>query len=446
MDISNTLQKVEKALDLRFERDSSLYISKEDTEHIKEALYHSKFQNINAFIRKFGNKIIGKIILSNSWLIDFNKNKRELQKIFDTIDKEFLKDIAKDIVEDKIFSTTEFKLFIEQYYLRGISLKNCLKIYQNTNKLIESRVTCFQRYLSEEYILENSSSSIVRFIDSEFKEYPGIYSHLQVKNPNFLKSIFDNYNEISDVIEWIILNKITDRRDKIWNRLFLSNKDIALEQSINYISNYPSWDNTITKYLIQKILVKLENVDRFKESIVESYDNNWEIRLLFIHMLEPPKFKNKDLANKILDSFRDIGVPNKGADSIQKIRDWKETDESYNTKEDLMNSIKSNNQDFTNLKTLEYYTFCLNKTEKEVILDTYSDFSSNKELKLLLSYYLAKFLSKRTIPKYFEEINIVEYIDEITNFIIKLNINTKFSKSFLEKNKKYEELARLNQR
>ena len=50
MNILNTLKKVEKALDLRFERDSSLYISKEDTESIKEFLYNSKFQNINAFM------------------------------------------------------------------------------------------------------------------------------------------------------------------------------------------------------------------------------------------------------------------------------------------------------------------------------------------------------------------------------------------------------------
>ena len=89
MDISNTLKKVEKALDLRFERDSSLYISKEDTEKIKEALYNSKFQNINAFIKKFGNKIVGKIILNNSWLIDFSRNERELKKFLIVLRESF---------------------------------------------------------------------------------------------------------------------------------------------------------------------------------------------------------------------------------------------------------------------------------------------------------------------------------------------------------------------
>jgi len=449
MDISNTLKKVEKALDLRFEQDSSLYISKEDTENIKEALYNSKFQNINAFIKKFGNKIVGKVILSNSWLIDFNKNERELKKIFDSIDKEFLKDISKEIIEDKIFSTSEFKLFIKQYYLIGIPLKDCPKIYQDTEELIQSRVTCFKRYLKEEYILDNRSSNIVRFIDSEFKNYPEIYNHIQAKNPAFLSSIFSDYNDIEAILTWVVEYKVTDRRDKVWNNLFLSNKDMALEQSVNYISKYPSWDNTSTKYLIQKILVKLENVDRFEESMVELYKNNWGIRLLFIHMLEPPKFKSKNLAHTILDRFIDIGLPNNSESAVKKVLNWQESSTSkkgYKTRDEMINAISSNYQDFSNLKTLDYFSFQLNKTEKEIILDAYYNFSFDENLKLLLSYYLAKFLSKRTIPKDFYELNNREYIDEITNFIIKLNINTKFSKSFLEENQKYDELARFNRR
>jgi len=196
MSISNTLKKVEKALDLRFEQDSSLYISKEDTEKIKEALYKSQFQNINAFIKKFGNKIVGKVILSNSWLISFNNNKYELEKIFKNIDKKFLGDISKDIIEDKIFSATEFKLFIKQYYLESIPLKDCARIYKDSNEVIQNRVTSFKRYLKEEYILENSSSNIVRFIDNEFRDYPEIYDHIQIKNSNFLSSIFNNYNDL----------------------------------------------------------------------------------------------------------------------------------------------------------------------------------------------------------------------------------------------------------
>jgi hypothetical protein len=449
MDISNTLKKVEKALDLRFERDSSLYISKEDTESIKEAFYNSKFQNINAFIKKFGNKIVGKVILNNSWLIQFTKNEKELKKIFDNIDKEFLKDVSKDIIEDKIFSTTEFKLFVKQYYLESIPLKDCPKIYADTKELIQSRVTCFKRYLKEEYILENSASHIVRFIDSEFRTYPEIYNHVQIKDSSFLTSVFSDYDDMSDIIEWIISNKITDRKDKIWNSLFLLDKEIALKKSSEYISENPSWDNSITKFLIQRVLVKLSRVDVFEESVVGLYGNYYPIRLLFLHMIEPPRFKDKLLAHAIVDRFIDIGLPNKSESSVEKIVNWQEASSSkqgFKNRDEVIMSIRKDNQDFSNLKTLDYYTFHLNKTDKDVILDSYYNFSFDDNLKLLLTYYLAKFLSKRSIPKHFHELNNVAYIDEITNFIIKLNINTKFSKNFLKENQKYEELVRFNKR
>ena len=379
MDISDTLKKVEKALDLRFERDSSLYISKEDTEHIKEALYNSKFQNINAFIKKFGNKIIGKIILNNSWLIDFNRNGKELKKIFDAIDREFLKEISKDIIEDKKFSTSEFKLFIKQYYLESIPLEDCPKIYQDTNELIESRVTCFKRYLKEKYILENSASYIVRFIDSEFRDYPKIYNHIQTKDSSFLSSIFNGYTDIDDVIEWIISNKITDRRDRVWNNLFLSNKDIALQKSVDYISTYPSWDNNISKYLIQRVLARFDNVDGFEESIIELYNNNWGIRLLFIHMLEPPKFKSKKLAHTILDRFIDIGLPNKNENAVEKIISWQDDSSSkqgFKNIQEIIDSIENVKHNFSNFKTLDYYSSQLNRTNKDIILELYAKFNN----------------------------------------------------------------------
>jgi len=449
LDISDTLKKVEKALDLRFERDSSLYISKEDTEHIKEALYNSKFQNINAFIKKFGNKIIGKIILNNSWLIDFNRNGKELKKIFDGIDREFLKGISKDIIEDKKFSTSAFKLFIKQYYLESIPLEDCPKIYKDTNELIESRVTCFKRYLKEKYILENSASYIVRFIDSEFRDYPKIYNHIQTKDSSFLSSIFNGYADIDNVIEWIISNKITDRRDRVWNNLFLSNKDIALQKSVDYISTYPSWDNNISKYLIQRVLARFDNVDGFEESIVELYNNHWGIRLLFIHMFEPPKFKSKKLAYTILDKFTDIGLPNKSESAVEKIISWQDDSSSkqgFKSREELIKAISNNYQDFSSLNTLKHFSFQLTKTKREIILDSYYNFSFDENLKYILSYYLANFLSRRTIPKHFNEINSSDYINQIIEYIEKLNINTNYSRKFLEDNNKYELLSKFNRR
>ena len=161
MEILETLKKVEKALDLRFEKDSSLYISKEDTEKIKKALSKSNFQNINAFTKKLGNRVVAKVIINNSWLIDFNRNRRYLTQIFDNIDKNFLKDISKDIVTDKIFSTIEFKSFIQSYYIQAMSFKHCIKLYRNEDNKIENRVIAFERYLKEDYIKNNTISRVI---------------------------------------------------------------------------------------------------------------------------------------------------------------------------------------------------------------------------------------------------------------------------------------------
>ena len=219
----------------------------------------------------------------------------------------------------------------------------------------------------------------MRFIDSEFRDYPKIYNHIQTKDSSFLSSIFNGYADIDDVIEWIISNKITDRKDRVWNNLFLSNKDIALQKSVDYISTYPSWDNNISKYLIQRVLARFDNVDRFEESIVELYNNNWGIRLLFIHMLEPPKFKSKNLAHTILDRFIDIGLPNKSESSVEKIVNWQEVSSSkqgFKNIQEIIDSIENVKHNFSNFKTLDYYSSQLNRTNKDIILELYAKFNN----------------------------------------------------------------------
>jgi len=267
--------------------------------------------------------------------------------------------------------------------LESISLKDCSKIYQDDNELIENRVTCFKRYLKEKYILENNASNVVRFIDNEFEYYPKIYNYFQTKDSSVLISIFSGYYYMEDIIEWIILNKVTDRKDRVWSNLFLSHKKISLEQSVNYISNYPDWNNGITKYLIQRVLVKLNDVENFENRILELYDNHYNIRLLFLRMLEPTRFKNKKMAHIILDKFESIGFPNKDEGLVEKIRNWDYSSNSrigFKNREEFIKAINNNNQDFSNLKTLGHFFYKLKQTKKEIILDAYYNLSFNENL------------------------------------------------------------------
>ena len=60
-------------------------------------------------------------------------------------------------------------------------------------------------------------------------------------------------------------------------------------------------------------------------------------------MLEPDKFKNKDLANHILDQFEDIGLPNKSEKNIEQIRNWNESNnlKGFQNRDDLIQDINN---------------------------------------------------------------------------------------------------------
>ena len=80
------------------------------------------------------------------------------------------------------------------------------------------------------------------------------------------------------------------------------------------------------------------------------------------------------------------------------------------------------------------------KASERTTIDTSSS------VKYIICYYLVGFLKKRTIPKYFKDIDSIDYINQITEYIEKLNINTTYSRKFLEDNNKYELLSKFNRR
>ncbi|OQY39044.1 MAG: hypothetical protein B6226_02630, partial [Candidatus Cloacimonetes bacterium 4572_65] len=182
--IIDTFKKIEQTLDLRFEENSALYISKEDTEKIKESLSKNNYSNIFALAKKHGCEIVSKIILKNSWLINYRVIKRNklvsksFYNIFNDVPASFFIQIAKPIIEDTYYSSIEFKSFIEDIYYDKIDKYKCNKIYTEKTNKIENRTYCFVRYLKEVYMLEESTIDLVRFINREFENYPEIHKYL----------------------------------------------------------------------------------------------------------------------------------------------------------------------------------------------------------------------------------------------------------------------------
>ena len=71
----DALQRVERSLDERFEKDVSLYIPVEAVEDIKEQLYKGNYDYINNLYkaRKYSAEILTNVVIKNAWLMPNKK-------------------------------------------------------------------------------------------------------------------------------------------------------------------------------------------------------------------------------------------------------------------------------------------------------------------------------------------------------------------------------------
>jgi len=451
INISENLAQINKSFNLRFEKDTTLYISKDDEETIKKILFNRKYQNLQAIVKKLGNKVVVKVLLKNSWLIDFAKlnseNKKIISNVFAQTDREFLINISKDIREDNIYSSLEFKNFIKQF---TINSTNSLKTYKNIDENINVRAIAFGIYIKTEYRLKNSIENSLRFIDQEFNNYQELYNNINQYKNNMLDAIFINAQdyEKETVANWIIENKLSDKKDKVWTNGLRALGDYAFDAMIKYVQENPEYDNTTTKLIIQKRLGIFYKSDNFKEKIVSLYKDSYKIRILFFHLLEPDKFRDKELAQNIVSNFKAIGVPNSAKALIVEIEKWEveSVQNSFPDRKSFIQNLNEGNQDLTNRKTLNHFQHKLKKTDEDVILDIYFN-QRETEVQTVLAFYLAESLRfKRVNSKLKCIVEDNEYIELIADLIDKEQINTKYSKEFLFQNNKDEILIKLNRR
>ncbi len=449
MDISESLSKIEKSLNLRFEKDNTLYISKKDEEEIKKALFHFRTQPIEALIKKLGNKIVSLIILRNSWLIKrFDKTTQNfLKKIFSQVDENFFKEISQDIINDRIYSSIEFKEFIEGF---NITSENSKNIYQDKKRKLDIRAKAFQKYL-EDYFQKNNISFLLNFIDNEFRRFPDLYDYINRNRNDMLSLLFKNFedDEKTAISKWIIENKISDKKDRIWENLLKSFEKIGFDASIEYIKVHAvNRDKKIIKNLIKRILGSFYKIKDFEDKIRDLYrDYPYpSIQTALIYMLEPDKFKDKKIAQNLIIDFETYKVPENTEDAVKNIENWTNKRDSFTDVEDFISNL--NNQDLTNDKTLGYFSVRLEKTQLEIILNIFSKYQNNDDVKKIISFYLTNKLKfNKGISKKFNEItsdkDCIEYISE---FIEKYDIRTQQAKDFLSKNGKDDLLAKFNRR
>jgi len=261
--INLTFNRIEKSLDLRFQKNGTLFISKDDMESLKKTLYKEEYQNFFALKTKIGEAVLIQVLLKNSWLINDRafKNKDFKKMLLGNIGKEHF-DFLEKIIEDKTFSTKVSKEFFEKIYYELVDVKRCQKIYQDNKIKASVRAICFKRFVmnsSKEgsYLIRETDSL---FMDKEFYKY--------VKNKPYLNNILEKFSEKDKVAEWILTNKCDKNMDTVWSSAFASLKNNAFNATINYINLNMDYDNFTTKWLIRKIIPKLLLQESYSQTIM----------------------------------------------------------------------------------------------------------------------------------------------------------------------------------
>lgn len=444
MQIKNSLIRIEKALNLRFEKDSSLYISKEDTEKLKEYLYKKQNQNIDALVLKLGNKVVSNIVLKNNYLIDINdRNLRSsLEKLFKSLDKSFFVSISRDVVEDKIFSTIEFKEFVEKFFFKEVSLDECAKKYQDIYEKIDNRGVCFARYLAEDYALKNSSANLVRFIAAELKKHPDISNYFSNKNQNFLAKIFSVSPNKADIAKWIIDNN-TNATEIYWINGLASLDEDGFNQMVAYVEANPQYNNEITKRICSKYFQQFYMLDIFIQSISNLFLAYRDVRFFLVNMLESDKIKDNNVVLALIRNFKiNAGSNEKLLEKISKIESGELKSKLSFTDLMLLDEINNIRNDLSKIPTLLYFNkICYDNHEHAMYL--YFNYKDNARVVDVLSFYFAHSLKKYSFDK-LSPLNLDQgYVKKIGDWIEKSAIKSNSAKVFLEEYKRDDVLESL---
>ena len=445
--LSDTLNRIEESLNVRFEKDTSLYIKKSDEERVKKAIVDGHYQNLSALAKKLGDKIVAVVIMKNSWLVSLSslkKCKRSMVEIFESLNRSFMGDISKDILNDNVYSSIEFKDFIESFYYKSLPADECERIYKSENEKISIRSHCYARYIEDYCKRAEDGKDVAEKIDYELNDYRDIKNYLN-KNSWVLSRALSQLTDSMGLCTWILRNILCNPIEKMWESILLSFKNDSLRSGCQYINENPYYANENTKYVVQKLFPYLSECVSFEENVVELYDNNREVRIFFIHMLSPQRFRDKDLANKILIEFEKIGVNPNWSDHRAKIREWTKIANCLRSAEEFVRHIDDNNPDLTNIKTLGFYTNQISKNNS-LVIELFNEYGGRTEVENILSNYFANVLSKDNSYQVNQLDLSQKYIDKIVCFIEKNHINSQHTRDFLGKHKKFDILEKLNRR
>jgi hypothetical protein len=163
-------------------------------------------------------------------------------------------------------------------------------------------------------------------------------------------------------------------------------------------------------------------------------------------MLEPSKFKNQELAMRLLDRFETSGIGDQYKDRIANIRKWEDNENGYSTVIRAYEKLTAENQDFSKKGTLNFTVMQFKKTDYEILEQLHENHGREANVVKALSYFIANELKNNNIALMNKVSLTTDYVDQITDYIDEYRFNGKLISNFLHTNNKHDVLARIERR
>ena len=110
--VLGALERINRSLDERFEKDADLYIAPEQVEKLKHLICLGNYLQIvkECTLKKYSANVLANVLIKNAWLMRNNRYNL-LQPIFDECDYSYLQNIMRDgVFDNKIEMPSEFRL------------------------------------------------------------------------------------------------------------------------------------------------------------------------------------------------------------------------------------------------------------------------------------------------------------------------------------------------
>lgn len=309
----NSLKKINYSLNCRFEKDADLYISKQDSQEIKNMIYNKSWEGIHGIYitNKISPNILSIEIMKHAWLIKSISKQgcKYIEEIFEACEKDIFIEKSSKIINNEIYASNSLKKIIIPIYYNNVDINICKNILDNkVRNLIfntDIRKICIKRVLDEcksgrqlyttikSYLNKNeiySNSNAFKFYVEEIKS-----NRDKDFIEEFANQVFDN--EIEDN---------PDYKETSWYKIFRELGKVTFDICSEYLKKYSETDkdfsSNIARYLMAYQIKKNDAqyyIDKWKELFSNSSNNN----LRYILIISIKNIYNEEAQINIINSY-----------------------------------------------------------------------------------------------------------------------------------------------